>query len=122
MRNARTRLQSNGFDRSTPRSAAERDRRDRDVLSICPLCRTYGLAPARTTRSETGTFGTGKSVLLDELARRGYQTIDTDYDGYTVRVDVNTPAPVPTRGLPPASPVQLAERNITPACRAAPTV
>jgi hypothetical protein len=30
--------------------------------------------------------GTGNSLLLDELARRGYQTADTDYDGYTVRV------------------------------------
>ena len=35
----------------------------------------------------TGMSGTGKSVLLDELARRGHQTVETDYDGYTGRVD-----------------------------------
>jgi shikimate kinase len=30
----------------------------------------------------TGMSGTGKSSLLDELAARGYETVDTDYGGY----------------------------------------
>lgn len=30
----------------------------------------------------TGMSGTGKSTLLDELARRGHHTVDTDYDGW----------------------------------------
>jgi shikimate kinase len=30
----------------------------------------------------TGMSGTGKSTLLDELARRGYETVDTDYGGW----------------------------------------
>ena len=30
----------------------------------------------------TGMSGTGKSSLLDELAARGYRTVDTDYGGY----------------------------------------
>jgi shikimate kinase len=30
----------------------------------------------------TGMSGTGKSSLLDELAARGYRTIDTDYGDY----------------------------------------
>jgi len=29
----------------------------------------------------TGMSGTGKSAVLAELAHRGHQTIDTDYDG-----------------------------------------
>src|SRR3954447_22088676 len=28
--------------------------------------------------------GTGKTTLLDELARRGYRVIDTDYHGWTL--------------------------------------
>lgn len=31
----------------------------------------------------TGMSGTGKSSVLAELARRGHQTIDTDYDGWS---------------------------------------
>jgi shikimate kinase len=31
----------------------------------------------------TGMSGAGKSTLLGELARRGYRTVDTDYDGWT---------------------------------------
>lgn len=31
----------------------------------------------------TGMSGTGKTTLLDELARRGHTTVDTDYDGWT---------------------------------------
>lgn len=30
----------------------------------------------------TGMSGAGKTTLLDELARRGYHTVDTDYDGW----------------------------------------
>jgi shikimate kinase len=32
----------------------------------------------------TGMSGTGKSTLLDELSRRGYLAIDTDYGGWTL--------------------------------------
>src|SRR5262245_43110146 len=28
--------------------------------------------------------GAGKSTLLDEMSRRGYKVIDTDYDGWTL--------------------------------------
>lgn len=28
--------------------------------------------------------GTGKTTLLEELARRGFLTVDTDYDGWTL--------------------------------------
>lgn len=31
----------------------------------------------------TGMSGTGKSVALAELARRGYRVVDTDFDGYS---------------------------------------
>ncbi|MET9273848.1 AAA family ATPase [Kribbella sp. NPDC003557] len=31
----------------------------------------------------TGMSGTGKTTLLEELARRGHATVDTDYDGWT---------------------------------------
>jgi shikimate kinase len=31
----------------------------------------------------TGMSGTGKTTLLEELARRGHHTVDTDYDGWT---------------------------------------
>lgn len=31
----------------------------------------------------TGMSGTGKTTLLNELARRGCRTVDTDYDGWT---------------------------------------
>jgi dephospho-CoA kinase len=29
--------------------------------------------------------GVGKTTLLDELRRRGHETLDTDYDGWTLR-------------------------------------
>ena len=32
----------------------------------------------------TGMSGTGKTTLLNELARRGHDTVDTDYDGWTL--------------------------------------
>jgi shikimate kinase len=32
----------------------------------------------------TGMSGAGKSTLLDEMSRRGYVVIDTDYDGWTL--------------------------------------
>ncbi|MGL5443017.1 MAG: AAA family ATPase [[Mycobacterium] stephanolepidis] len=32
----------------------------------------------------TGMSGTGKSTLLAELACRGFRTVDTDYDGWTL--------------------------------------
>lgn len=35
----------------------------------------------------TGMSGTGKSTLLDELAGRGYPTVDTDYGDYYELVD-----------------------------------
>ena len=35
----------------------------------------------------TGMSGSGKSSLLDELAARGYRTVDTDYGGYFETVD-----------------------------------
>ncbi len=35
----------------------------------------------------TGMSGVGKSALLDELAARGYQTVDTDYGDYYETVD-----------------------------------
>ena len=35
----------------------------------------------------TGMSGTGKSSLLDELAARGYRTVDTDYGGYFQVID-----------------------------------
>ena len=47
---------------------------------------TTGYRPGRAASPDTGMSGIGNSLLLDELARRGYQTVDTDYDGYTVRV------------------------------------
>jgi shikimate kinase len=28
--------------------------------------------------------GAGKSTLLDEMSRRGYEVVDTDYDGWTL--------------------------------------
>lgn len=34
----------------------------------------------------TGMSGTGKSTLLNELARRGHRVIDTDYDGWSENV------------------------------------
>jgi dephospho-CoA kinase len=30
----------------------------------------------------TGMSGVGKSTILDELRRRGFLTVDTDYDGW----------------------------------------
>jgi shikimate kinase len=38
----------------------------------------------------TGMSGAGKSSLLDELASRGYRTVDTDYGGYHETVDGET--------------------------------
>ncbi len=35
----------------------------------------------------TGMSGVGKSALLDELARRGYRTVDTDYGDFYQDVD-----------------------------------
>ena len=35
----------------------------------------------------TGMSGVGKSALLDELAARGYRTVDTDYGDYFELVD-----------------------------------
>jgi broad-specificity NMP kinase len=35
----------------------------------------------------TGMSGTGKSALLDELAARGYQAVDTDYGDYHEMAD-----------------------------------
>ncbi|WP_078307172.1 MULTISPECIES: AAA family ATPase [unclassified Mycobacterium] len=32
----------------------------------------------------TGMSGTGKTTLLEELARRGFSTVDTDDDGWTL--------------------------------------
>ena len=46
----------------------------------------------------TGMSGVGKSVLLEELATRGYKAVDTDYGGLSEMVSV--PADEPT-GLDP---------------------
>jgi shikimate kinase len=46
----------------------------------------------------TGMSGVGKSVLLEELAARGYKAVDTDYGGLSEMVSV--PADEPT-GLDP---------------------
>jgi dephospho-CoA kinase len=35
----------------------------------------------------TGMSGVGKSALLDELATRGYQTVDTDFGDYYETVE-----------------------------------
>jgi broad-specificity NMP kinase len=32
----------------------------------------------------TGMSGTGKSTVLEELGRRGFRVVDTDYDGFSV--------------------------------------
>ena len=32
----------------------------------------------------TGMSGTGKTTVLNELSRRGYRTLDTDYDGWVL--------------------------------------
>lgn len=32
----------------------------------------------------TGMSGTGKTTVLGELSRRGFQTLDTDYDGWVL--------------------------------------
>ncbi|WP_327001701.1 AAA family ATPase [Dactylosporangium sp. NBC_01737] len=32
----------------------------------------------------TGMSGAGKTTVLEEVARRGYLTVDTDYDGWTL--------------------------------------
>ena len=36
----------------------------------------------------TGMSGTGKSSVIEELAARGYNAVDTDYDGYSELVNV----------------------------------
>jgi shikimate kinase len=40
----------------------------------------YGLCVARVL--VTGMSGVGKTTVLDELRRRGYLAVDTDYDGW----------------------------------------
>jgi shikimate kinase len=42
----------------------------------------YGRFVARVLVA--GMAGAGKSTLLDELSRRGYVVLDTDYDGWTL--------------------------------------
>ena len=37
----------------------------------------------------TGMSATGKSSVLGELAARGYKTVDTDYGGWTERVEIS---------------------------------
>ncbi|WP_253905651.1 GTPase [Arthrobacter sp. H5] len=32
----------------------------------------------------TGRSGAGKTTLLNELASRGFRTVDTDYNGWTL--------------------------------------
>jgi dephospho-CoA kinase len=39
----------------------------------------------------TGMSGTGKSVALAELARRGHRVVDTDYGGYSEEVPSSGP-------------------------------
>lgn len=46
----------------------------------------------------TGMSGTGKSTVIEELAARGHNAVDTDYDGFSEEVDV--PDDEPT-GLEP---------------------
>ena len=36
----------------------------------------------------TGMSGTGKSTVIAELAARGYKAVDTDYDGFTIKINV----------------------------------
>ena len=38
----------------------------------------------------TGMSGAGKTSLLDELAARGYQAVDTDYGDYFQAIDGET--------------------------------
>lgn len=35
----------------------------------------------------TGTSGAGKTTVLQEVSRRGYRTIDADYDGWVLPDD-----------------------------------
>ena len=44
--------------------------------------------------------GTGKSAVISELPARGFKTVDTDYGGWTERVDL--PAKADRQGDPPA--------------------
>lgn len=48
----------------------------------------------------TGMSGTGKSTVIGELTARGYKAIDTDYDGWSHWIDVQTgrPASAPAAG------------------------
>jgi dephospho-CoA kinase len=42
----------------------------------------------------TGMSGTGKSSVLAELARRGFEVVDTDYGGYSVETSPSPGAPL----------------------------
>ncbi len=42
----------------------------------------------------TGMSGTGKSSVLDELARRGHRVVDTDYGGWTEEVSTTDGRPL----------------------------
>lgn len=48
----------------------------------------------------TGMSGTGKSTIVQELVARGYRAIDTDYDGWSHWIDMDTglPASPPDTG------------------------
>ena len=53
---------------------------DRGGLAQRSASATYPVAMARVL--VTGMSGAGKSTLLAAVARRGYPTVDTDYDGW----------------------------------------
>lgn len=48
----------------------------------------------------TGMSGTGKSTVIRELAARGYKAVDTDYDGWSHWINMQTglPASPPAPG------------------------
>lgn len=51
--------------------------------------------PRRTAVLLTGMSGTGKSTVLDELARRGHRVVDTDDPGWVVEAQTaDGPAPL----------------------------
>jgi dephospho-CoA kinase len=53
------------------------------------------LALARSVVLVTGMSGSGKSTVLDELARRGHRVVDTDDRGWIVQIDTSDgPEPV----------------------------